>query len=232
MERIEALGWLEIDAKLEASGCTLAGQVLTHAQCNALIALYEDDARFRKRVVMERHRFGRGDYAYLAHPLPEIVSELRRALYPRLAPIANRWAEALQRPERYPAQLDDFLERCHRAGQTKPTPLLLHYQKSGFNCLHRDLYGAHAFPLQVMVMLSDPGTDFTGGQFLVVENRARQQSIGTALSPSRGELVVFAVNERPVPSKRGFARAALRHGVSEVESGQRYTLGIIFHDAA
>jgi hypothetical protein len=232
MDWIDALAWPEIDAKLEVSGCTRAGPVLTQAQCDGLIALYEDDARFRKRVVMERHRFGRGDYAYFAHPLPEIVSELRRALYPRLAPIANRWAEALRRPERYPAQLDDFLERCHRAGQTKPTPLLLHYEKSGFNCLHRDLYGAHAFPLQAMIMLSEPAGDFAGGEFLVVENRARQQSIGTVLSPRRGELVIFAVNERPVSGKRGFTRASLRHGVSEVESGERYTLGVIFHDAA
>lgn len=232
MERIEALAWPEIGAKLDQSGCARAGTVLPPALCGELIALYKDDARFRKRIVMERHRFGRGDYAYFANPLPEIVAALRRALYPRLAPIANRWAELLRRREGYPAQLDEFLERCHRAGQTKPTPLLLHYEQGGFNCLHRDLYGAHAFPLQAMVMLSEPDVHFAGGEFLVVENRARQQSIGTALSPRQGELVVFAVNERPVPGKRGSARASLRHGVSVVESGERYTLGIIFHDAA
>ena len=231
-ERVDRLAWSEIAAQLDARGCARAGPLLTAPECARLVSLYADDAAFRKRIEMERHRFGRGDYAYFADPLPELVSALRQALYPRLAPIANAWMERLRRPERYPARLDAYLERCHRAGQSKPTPLLLHYEKSGFNCLHRDLYGALAFPLQAMVMLCEPGLDFAGGEFLVVENRARQQSIGTALSPRRGELVVFAVNERPVPSKSGFARASLRHGVSTVESGQRYTLGIIFHDAA
>ena len=232
MERIDRLAWSAIEAELDARGCARAGPVFRDEECAALTALYADDAVFRKRVDMERHRFGRGDYAYFASPLPELVSELRHALYPRLAPLANRWMERLRRPERFPAQLDEYLDRCHRAGQVKPTPLLLHYEKSGFNCLHRDLYGALAFPLQAMVMLCEPGADFTGGEFLVVENTARRQSIGTALSPLRGELVVFAVNERPVAGKRGFTRASLRHGVSTVESGERYTLGIIFHDAA
>jgi len=232
MERVDALAWSEIEAQLDARGCARAGPVLSPGECTALIALHADDARFRKRIEMERHRFGRGDYAYFARPLPEIVTSLRHALYSGLAPIANRWAERMRRPDRYPPLLDEYLDRCHRAGQTRPTPLLLHYEKSGFNCLHRDLYGAHAFPLQAMIMLSEPEVDFAGGEFLVVENRARQQSIGTALAPLRGELVVFAVSERPVPGKRGFARASLRHGVSTVESGQRYTLGIIFHDAA
>ena len=232
MERIERLDWGAIEAELDARGCARAGPVLDGDECARLVALYADDARFRKRIDMERHRFGRGDYAYFAHPLPEVVRALRHALYPRLAPIANRWMERLRRTERYPAELDAYLERCHSAGQTKPTPLLLHYEKSGFNCLHRDLYGPLAFPLQALVMLCAPGDDFTGGEFLVVENRARQQSTGTALSPLRGELVVFAVNERPVKGKRGFTRSSLRHGVSTLESGQRYTLGIIFHDAA
>ena len=232
MERIERLDWGAIETQLDARGCARAGALLGKEECAALVALYADDARFRKRVDMERHRFGRGDYAYFANPLPEIVARLRRALYPRLAPIANAWMERLRRPERYELELDAYLERCHAAGQTKPTPLLLHYEKSGFNCLHRDLYGPLAFPLQAMVMLCEPGVDFTGGEFLVVENRARQQSIGTALSPARGELVLFAVNERPVLGARGFTRASLRHGVSALETGQRYTLGIIFHDAA
>ena len=232
VERIDRLDWVAIEAELDARGCARAGRVLDAAECAQLVALHADDARFRSRVDMERHRFGRGDYAYFAHPLPDIVADLRRALYPRLAPIANAWMERLRRRERYPDALDAYLARCHQSGQTRPTPLLLHYEKSGFNCLHRDLYGPLAFPLQAMVMLCQPGTDFTGGEFLVVENRARQQSIGTALSPQRGELVVFAVNERPVPGKRGFTRAALRHGVSTIESGERYTLGIIFHDAA
>ncbi len=232
MERMDGIAWGAIEAGLDARGCARAGPVLSGEECAELVALYADDRRFRKRIQMERHRFGRGDYAYFANPLPEIVSGLRRALYPRLAPIANRWMERLQRPERYPAELDEYLDRCHRNGQTRPTPLLLHYEKDGFNCLHRDLYGPLAFPLQAMVMLCEPGADFSGGEFLVVENRARQQSIGTALSPRRCELVVFAVNERPVPGKRGFTRASLRHGVSTIESGERYTLGVIFHDAA
>ncbi len=231
MERIDALAWPEIEARLDSSGCARTGVVLTRAECDALIALQGDDARFRKRVVMERHRFGRGDYAYFANPLPGIVSELRHALYPRLVPLANRWAERLRASERYPERLDEFLDRCHRAGQTRPTPLLLRYDAGGFNCLHRDLYGALAFPLQAMIMLSEPDVDFAGGEFLVVENRARQQSIGTVLAPRRGELVVFGVNERPVVAKRGFARASLRHGVSEIARGERHTLGIIFHDA-
>ncbi len=232
MEAIDRLDWKAIETELDARGCARAGAVLGKEECARLVALYGDDARFRKRVDMERHRFGRGDYAYFANPLPDVVSSLRRALYPRLAPLANAWMERLRRPERYELELDGYLARCHAAGQTKPTPLLLHYEQSGFNCLHRDLYGALAFPLQAMFMLSEPAVDFTGGEFLVVENRTRQQSIGTALSPARGELVLFAVNERPVLGGRGFTRASLRHGVSAVESGQRYTLGIIFHDAA
>jgi hypothetical protein len=231
-EAVDALPWTAIEAELDAAGCARAGQVLAPARCAELVALYKDDARFRKRVVMERHRFGRGDYAYFADPLPEVVSTLRHALYPRLAPLANLWAERLRRPDRHPAQLDAYLAQCHAAGQTKPTPLLLHYEKDGFNCLHRDLYGAMSFPLQAMIMLSEPGVEFTGGEFLVVENRVRQQSIGKALSPRLGELVIFAVNERPIPGARGFTRASLRHGVSVVESGERHTLGIIFHDAA
>ncbi|MEX2205796.1 MAG: 2OG-Fe(II) oxygenase [Myxococcota bacterium] len=232
MQRIERLDWGAIEAELDARGCARVGALLGKDECAKLVALYADAARFRKRVDMERHRFGRGDYAYFANPLPELVTRLRAELYPRLAPIANRWMELMLRPERYELELDAYLERCHRAGQTKPTPLLLHYEKSGFNCLHRDLYGPLAFPLQAMVMLCEPGVDFTGGEFLVVENRARQQSIGHALSPARGELVLFAVNERPVLGARGFTRASLRHGVSALGSGERYTLGIIFHDAA
>jgi len=231
VDAIARLDWDAIEAELDARGCARAGAVLGADACARLMALYRDDARFRSRVDMERHRFGRGDYAYFAHPLPEAVTELRRALYPRLAPIANRWLERLRRSERYPAQLDAYLERCHAAGQTRPTPLLLHYEKGGWNALHRDLYGPLVFPLQAMVMLCRPGVDFTGGQFLVVENRARQQSIGHALSPEQGELVLFAVNERPVAGKRSFTRASLRHGVSQIESGERYTLGLIFHDA-
>jgi hypothetical protein len=232
VDAISRLDWNAIEAELDARGCARAGTVLDAGDCARLVALYRDDARFRSRVDMERHRFGRGDYAYFAHPLPELVTGLRRALYPRLAPIANRWMERLRRPVRYPERLDAYLEQCHAAGQTRPTPLLLHYEKSGWNALHRDLYGRLVFPLQAMVMLCRPGVDFTGGQFLVVENRARQQSIGHALSPEQGELVLFAVNERPVAGKRGFTRASLRHGVSQIESGERYTLGVIFHDAA
>jgi hypothetical protein len=231
-ERIAAFSWDALTAQLTTAGWANAGALLSYDECARLIAEYDSDLSFRSRVVMERHNFGLGDYAYFAEPLPLIISVLRAALYPRLAPISNDWAETLTRPERYPANLDDYVDQCSEAGQTKSTSLLLRYREGGFNCLHRDLYGELYFPIQAMVMLSEPGSDFEGGEFLLVENRARQQSRGTALTPRRGELVLFAGNERPVRGKRGFLRASMRHGVSIVSSGERFTLGIIFHNAS
>ncbi len=230
--RIEALSWPAIEAELDARGCARAGPLLEAAECEALVALYGEDRRFRKRVEMARHRFGVGDYAYFDEPLPKLVATLRNGLYRRLAPTANRWNRAVGERERFPARLPEFIERCHRAGQMRPTPLLLRYETDGFNCLHRDLYGDVAFPLQAMVLLSRPGRDFRGGEFLVVENRARQQSRGVALAPSYGELILFANSWRPVQGARGMLRASLRHGVSPVDAGRRFALGVIFHDAA
>ena len=207
------------------------GRLLTAAECGHLKALYPDDRSFRSRVDMERHRFGAGEYKYFAHPLPPLVEELRSAAYPHLARVANRWAEALGVTPSFPPRLEDFLARCHAAGQRRPTPLLLRYETGGYNTLHQDLYGEVAFPLQLAVFLSQPDRDYTGGEFLLVEQRPRAQSVGEALLLGEGEAVVFANRHRPARSARGFYRAAVRHGVSRVRSGQRFTLGVIFHDA-
>jgi len=205
--------------------------VLSAEECAGLIALYPDDRRFRSRIDMARFRFGVGDYKYFAAPLPPVVADLRQHAYPPLAAIANRWMEALGSRDRYPDELEGLLARCRRAGQTKPTPLLLHYEAGGYNCLHRDLYGDVAFPLQLTAFLSRREADYTGGEFLLVEQRPRAQSRGMAITPERGELLIFATAERPVRGSRGYFRAGLRHGVSRVHAGSRHTLGIIFHDA-
>jgi hypothetical protein len=207
------------------------GRLLAAAECRELVALWDDERRFRSRVEMERHRFGVGEYKYFARPLPRLVEELRSLGYACLAPIANRWAEALGSRERYPARLADFLARCAAARQKRPTPLLLRYEAGGWNALHQDLYGEVAFPLQLAVFLSQPGRDYEGGSFLLVEQRPRAQSVGEALACDQGEAVVFANRYRPVRGSRGFYRGNVRHGVSRVESGRRYTLGVIFHDA-
>ena len=200
--------------------------------CRALAALYDDETRFRSRVVMERHNFGRGEYKYLAYPLPEPVAELRTALYPPLATIANEWGAALNESGRFPPTLDGFIAECHAAGQTKPTPLLLRYGEDDFNCLHQDLYGPLVFPLQLTVLLSAPGEDFSGGEFVLVEQRPRAQSRPAVVPLSQGEAVIFPVHHRPARGTRGVYRVTMRHGVSRVTSGTRQTLGIIFHDAA
>ena len=197
-----------------------------------MIASFEDDRLFRSHVHMERHRFGVGDYKYFARPLPGLVQALRERLYPPLAAIANRWMEALGEPVRYPPALSAFLERCAAAGQAKPTPLLLRYETGGYNCLHQDLYGALAFPLQAAALLSRRNRDYEGGEFLLVEQRPRAQSVGEAIAVEQGELLIFANRVRPVRGVRGVYRANVRHGVSVVRSGHRYTLGVIFHDAA
>ena len=229
--RVRSRDWDEVAAQLDALGHARLPRLLRAAECRALARLYGEDERFRKTVDMERHRFGRGEYRYFARPLPPLVTALRRALYPPLARIANRWQERLGLSERYEKSLRAFLARCRREGQTRPTPLLLRYEQGGENNLHQDLYGSVAFPLQVAVLLSKPGRDFEGGDFLLVEQRPRQQSRGEAIALAQGEAVVFPTRERPVEGARGVYRAQLRHGASRLLSGERSVLGIIFHDA-
>ena len=228
----DAIDWDGVAAALEAQGVARLGAVFTPAECRALAALYPVPELFRSRVVMARHGYGRGEYQYFARPLPEAVQALRSALYPRLVPVANRWNEVMGLPVRYPAEHAAFLDRCHAAGQGKPTPLLLRYGPGDYNCLHQDLYGAHVFPLQVVVLLSAPGEDFTGGEFVLTEQRPRMQSRVEVVPLAQGEAAVFAVAQRPVQGSRGSYRVTMRHGVSRLRSGQRHTLGIIFHDAA
>ena len=218
-------------ADLEEHGYAVR-PLLDPATCRSLEGLYDQDSPFRKRTVMERHGYGRGEYKYFAYPLPAIVAGLRARLYPPLAAVANQWRRNLGLEESFPDTLDAYLDRCHAAGQTRPTPLLLRYGKDGFNCLHQDLYGDLVFPLQIVTLLSDPGVDFTGGEFMLVEQRPRAQSRGEVVRPRQGDAVIVPVRERPVRGTRGYHRVTMRHGVSRILSGSRHTLGIIFHDAA
>jgi hypothetical protein len=230
-KRVEALDWARISADLDVHGCAVINRVLADDECRSLSNSYDNDELFRSRVVMGRHGFGRGEYKYFGYPLPGLVAALRTALYPPLAEIANRWNEAMGIDTLYPAEHTAFLTRCHKAGQTKPTPLLLRYTEGDYNCLHQDLYGEHVFPLQVTFLLSDPERDFTGGEFVLTEQRPRKQSRVEITPLCRGDGVIFPVRHRPVRGSRGVYRVNLRHGVSRVRSGHRYTLGIIFHDA-
>jgi hypothetical protein len=230
-DRLSALDWRAIEASLWEWGYAKTPPVLTPGECAELIALYGDDRRFRSRVDMARYRFGLGDYKYFDAPLPPLVEALRVHAYPALAAIANRWEGALGTATRYPPDLPGLLARCRRRGQSKPTPLLLHYEAGGYNCLHQDLYGDVVFPLQLTGFLSRPGADYTGGEFLLVEQRPRAQSRGEAVATEQGELVIFTTRDRPARGARGYYRAGMRHGVSRVRSGSRYTLGVIFHDA-
>ena len=223
--------WQAIASSLDAYGCATIRNLLAASDCARLFALYADDARFRSRVVMAQHGFGRGEYKYFSYPLPRLIAELRTALYPPLAKIANQWNEAVENPVRFPPTHPAYLKRCHSAGQTRPTPLLLRYTEGDYNCLHQDLYGEHVFPLQATVLLSKAGKDFTGGEFVLTEQRPRMQSRAEVVPLSQGDAVIFAVNERPVRGSKGFYRVKMRHGVSRLRSGERYTLGIIFHDA-
>jgi hypothetical protein len=229
--RLAALDWGAIEASLCRTGYATAGPLLTPGECAGLIALCDDDRRFRSRVDMARYRFGAGDYKYFAAPLPPLVQALRTHAYPPLAAIANRWEAALGAATVHPPDLAALLARCRLRGQTKPTPLLLHYEAGGYNCLHQDLYGDVVFPLQLTCFLSRRGVDYTGGEFLLVEQRPRAQSRGEALAPEQGEIVIFTTRWRPVEGARGVYRAGVRHGVSRVRTGRRYTLGVIFHDA-
>lgn len=230
--RVAALDWASIGAGLDAAGRAVVPGLLTPSECDAVAALYDDDARFRSRVVMARHGYGRGEYRYFAYPLPDPVEALRTALYPHLAPVANRWQAAMGRPADFPADHAAYRARCHAAGQSRPTPLLLRYGPGDYNCLHQDVYGAESFPLQVALLLSAPGADFTGGEFVLTEQRPRRQSRADVVPLGQGDAVIFAVRYRPVQGSRGAYRVNLRHGVSEVRSGRRHTLGLIFHDAA
>ena len=230
--RVDAVDWRRIGTDLDQAGSAVIEQLLTPAECTQLASLYRDEGLFRSRVVMARHGFGRGEYKYFAYPLPALVAQLRSAVYPRLVPIANRWNEAMNIAVRYPAQHADFIARCHAAGQTRPTPLLLRYGANDYNCLHQDLYGPLVFPLQLTLLLSAPGTEFSGGEFVLVEQRPRAQSRAAVVPLDQGEAVVFPVHHRPTKGTRGPYRVTMRHGVSRVLSGRRHTLGIIFHDAA
>jgi len=229
--RVGSIDWARVGADLDLSGRALLKGLLTAKECETLAGLYDDEKRFRSTVVMARHGFGRGEYKYFSYPLPDIVAALRPALYAQLVPIANRWNEAMKMAVRYPDTHAEFIKRCHAAGQNKPTPLLLRYGADDYNCLHQDLYGEHVFPLQVVVLLSEPDQDFTGGEFVLTEQRPRMQSRASVVPLAKGDAVIFAVNSRPVTGKRGNYRVKLRHGVSALRSGNRYTLGIIFHDA-
>lgn len=220
-----------LEAELDAHGCAVIPGLLSPRECAAIAAIYDDDARFRSRVVMGRHGFGRGEYKYFAYPLPEPVARLRASWYARLAPIANAWNARMGIAVRYPDDHAAFVARCRDAGQCRPTPLLLRYGAGDYNCLHQDLYGEHVFPLQLAVLLSAPGEDFAGGEFVLTEQRPRMQSRAEVVPLRRGDAAVFAVSQRPVQGTRGSYRVALRHGVSRVRSGRRHTLGIIFHDA-
>jgi uncharacterized protein len=229
--RIDAFDWTQASRDLDAQGCAVLKGLLSPEQCRALSALYPDDTQFRSRVVMGRHGFGRGEYKYFSYPLPDVIAEMRPVLYARLVDVANRWNEAMGIAIRYPDRHDAFLKRCHAAGQTRPTPLLLQYGPDDYNCLHQDLYGEHVFPLQVAILLSEPGRDFAGGEFVLTEQRPRMQSRPEVVPLRQGDAVAFAVHVRPVQGTRGFYRVNLRHGVSRIRSGHRHTMGVIFHDA-
>jgi uncharacterized protein len=229
--RVDAVDWPHATRELDAQGCAALKGLLSPEECRELAALYPDDSHFRNRIVMGRHGFGRGEYKYFAYPLPPVIAALRPALYARLRDVANRWNEAMGIEIRYPGDHDAFLRRCHSAGQSRPTPLLLQYEAGDYNCLHQDLYGEHVFPLQVAILLSEPGPDFTGGEFVLTEQRPRMQSRAEVVPLLQGDAVAFAVHVRPVAGTRGFYRVNLRHGVSRIRSGHRHTVGVIFHDA-
>ena len=229
--RLQLYDWTGVEDGLDTQGCAMLPALLSPQECQVLAGLYADDALFRSRVVMGRHGFGRGEYKYFSYPLPDTVATLRSAIYPWLVPVANRWNAVMGLEVRYPDSHTGFLARCHAAGQQRPTPLLLQYGAGDYNCLHQDLYGDHVFPLQVAILLSEPGRDFDGGEFVLTEQRPRMQSRPQVVPLRQGDAVVFAVHQRPVQGTRGSYRVNMRHGVSQVRSGRRHTLGIIFHDA-
>jgi uncharacterized protein len=229
--RIDALDWRALSESLASRGYAVTAPLLTPSECEAIVTLYNETTRFRSHIIMERHRFGVGDYKYFSHPLPEIVTSLRTSAYPHLADVANQWARALgESSPLYPPDHATFLKICHKAGQIKPTPLVLHYEAGGYNCLHQDLYGEVAFPLQMVFLMGQPGRDWDGGEFVLVEQQPRAQSKAEVVTAGQGQSIVFTTRYRPVKGSRGYYRVNLRHGVSRVIRGTRYTLGIIFHD--
>ena len=230
-ERVGSFDWARLEHGLQRQGSVVAEEALTHEECDDLTVLYSRSELFRSKVVMARHGFGSGEYQYFSYPLPPLVEGLREAFYSRLAPIANGWNEQMRVEARYPATHAEFLGRCREAGQARPTPLLLRYREGDYNCLHQDVYGESIFPLQLTVLLSEPARDFTGGEFVITEQRPRMQSRAEVVHMSKGDAVIFAVRHRPVKGTRGVYRVNLRHGVSRIRSGQRHALGIIFHDA-
>ena len=230
--RIQRIDGSALEGDLEAQGWSVLRDLLTSAECDGLASLYAQEEGFRSRVVMARHGFGKGEYRYFSYPLPPLIQSLRTALYPRLVPLANRWHERMGMDVRFPAEHAEFIARCAASGQSRPTPLLLQYGAGDYNCLHQDLYGEHVFPLQLAVLLSEPATDFSGGEFVLTEQRPRMQTRAAVVSLAKGDAVVFAVNSRPVRGTRGDYRVKLRHGVSKITEGHRHTLGIIFHDAS
>ncbi|WP_434610279.1 2OG-Fe(II) oxygenase [Pseudomonas sp. R1-7] len=230
-QHLADLDWPSLAESLDQDGCAIIRNLLSATQCRKLSSLYADSGLFRSRIIMAHHGFGRGEYQYFAYPLPDAIQQLRQSLYPMLVPLANRWNECMGLDARYPDKHADFIQRCHAAGQQRPTPLLLQYAPEDYNCLHQDLYGEHVFPLQVAILLSEPGEDFTGGEFVLTEQRPRMQSRPQVIDLKQGDALVFAVHQRPVKGIRGYYRVNLRHGVSRVHSGRRHTLGIIFHDA-
>jgi uncharacterized protein len=229
---IDGLDWPRIGADLDARGFATTGKLLDADACASLAGLYPRSDTFRSHIIMARHGFGQGEYKYFSYPLPDVIGSLRKAVYPHLVPIANRWAELMNQTQRFPDTLDDMLVRCHQAGQSRPTPLLLKYKADDYNCLHQDLYGEHVFPMQLVICLNEPGEDFEGGEFVVVEQRPRMQSKAEIVPLRRGEGAIFAVSHRPHKGSKGYYRVNLKHGVSRVRSGNRHTCGIIFHDAA
>jgi len=230
--RVAAYDWQTLARELDSYGCAVLPELLSPLECRAIADLYSEESHFRSQVHMARHGFGKGEYRYFKYPLPDLLASLRTALYTRLAGVANEWNRRMAVDERYPADHASFLKRCHDAGQTRPTPLLLQYVPGDFNCLHQDLYGDLAFPIQVAILLSEPGMDFTGGEFVLTEQRPRMQSRAEVVPLQQGDAVAFAVHNRPVQGSKGNYRVNLRHGVSRVRSGMRHTVGIIFHDAA
>ncbi|MGA3093271.1 MAG: 2OG-Fe(II) oxygenase [Terriglobales bacterium] len=231
VNRVEGFDWARISRDLDQQGCARMERLLSLDECQTIAAMYPDETLFRSRVVMARHGFGRGEYKYFCYPLPSILEELRTELYPHLKSVANQWNEAMAVATRYPQKHSEYLQTCHDAGQGKPTPLLLQYGEGDYNCLHQDLYGEHVFPIQVAILLSEPGKDFSGGEFVLTEQRPRMQSRPEVVPLGQGDAVAFAVHHRPVRGTRGFYRVNLRHGVSRIRSGRRHTIGIIFHDA-
>jgi hypothetical protein len=231
VERLGEFDWQQIGRDLDHQGNAVMERLLSPEQCRAIAGLYSNDDLFRSRVVMGRHGFGRGEYKYFSYPLPDLLDRLRTEVYPHLVGVANRWNEAMGIDTRYPDTHADFIERCHKAGQKRPTPLLLQYGADDYNCLHQDLYGEHVFPIQLAILLSEPNTDFTGGEFVMTEQRPRMQTRPMIVPLRQGDGVVFAVHNRPVQGTRGAYRVNLRHGVSRIRSGHRHTVGIIFHDA-